>query len=159
MSDSFRLRGLQHARLPCLLSPGVCSSSCPLSQWCRPTISSSVVPFSPCPRCFPASGSFSMSRLFTSGGQSIGASVSASVLPVNMQDWSPLSNYYVLPDSPIRMQTLWRQEFFKIYLFLSIRGLCCCLQPFFSCGEWGLLFIAVASLVAEYGLCSWGTGA
>ena len=67
---------------------GVYSNSCPLSQWCHPTISSSVVPFSSCPQSFPASGSFPMSRLFTSGGQSIGAS--ASVLPMTIQDWFPL---------------------------------------------------------------------
>ena len=83
--------GLQHAWLPCpSLSPGVCSNSCPSSQWCYLTISSSVAPFSSCPRSFPASGSFPMSQLFTSGGQSIGALASASVLPMNIQDWFPL---------------------------------------------------------------------
>ena len=70
-------------------SPRVCSNSCPSSQWCHPTISSSVVPFS-CPQSFPASRSFPMSQLFTSGGQSIGVSASTSVLPMNTQDWSPL---------------------------------------------------------------------
>ena len=81
--------GLQHARLPCpSLSPGVCSNSCPLSQWCHPTISSSVVCFSSGLQSFPVSGSFPMSRLFTSGSQSI--RVSASVLPVNIQGWFPL---------------------------------------------------------------------
>ena len=83
--------GLQHARLPCPSpSPGACSNSCPLSQWCHPTISSSVVPFSSCLQSFPASGSFPMSWLFASGGQSIGALASASVLPVNIPDWFPL---------------------------------------------------------------------
>ena len=83
--------GLQHSRPPCPLpTPGVYSSSCPLSQWCHPTISCSVVPFSSCPQSFPASGSFPMSQFFTSGGQSIGVSASASVLPVNIQDWFPL---------------------------------------------------------------------
>ena len=72
------------------LSPRVCSNSCPLYQWCHSTISSSVVPFSSCPQSFPASGSFPMSQLFASGGHSIGASVSASVLPMNIQDWFPL---------------------------------------------------------------------
>ena len=82
--------GLQHARLPCpSLSPWVCSDSCPLSQWCHPTISSSVVPFS-CRQSFPASGSFPVSRLVTSGVQSIVASTSTSVLPMNIQDWFPL---------------------------------------------------------------------
>ena len=78
-------------RLPCPLpTPGVYSDSCPSSQWCHPTISSSVVPFSSCPQSFPASGSFQMSQLFTSGDQSIGVSASTSVLPMNTQDSSPL---------------------------------------------------------------------
>ena len=82
--------GMQHARLPCPpLFPGVCSNSCPLSQWCHPTISSSVAPLSTCPQFFPTSGSFPVSRLFASGGQNIGASVSATVLPIN-QGWFPL---------------------------------------------------------------------
>ena len=85
VSDSLRLRGPQHARLPCPpLSSGVCSNSCPLSRWCHLIISSSVAPFSFCLPSFPASRSFLMSRLFPSGGQSIGAS--ASVLPMNNQD-------------------------------------------------------------------------
>ena len=85
------LFGLQHARLSCpSLSPRVCSNSCPLSWWCHPTILSSVSPFSSCLQSFPASGSFPMSQFFVSGGQSIGASSSASVLPMNIQDWFPL---------------------------------------------------------------------
>ena len=72
-------------------TPGACSISCPLNWWCHPTISSSVIPFSSCLRSFPASGSFPISQFFTSGGQSIGASASASVLPMNIQDWSPCS--------------------------------------------------------------------
>ena len=91
VSNSLRPHGLQHARLPCPSpSPGTCSNSCPLSQWCHPTIFSSVVPFSSCLQSFPASGSFLLSWLFTSGGQSIGASVSASVLLMNIKDWFPL---------------------------------------------------------------------
>ena len=87
----FAIHGLQHARLPCPSpTPGACSNSCPLSQWCHPTISSSVMPFS-CPQSFPASGSFQMSQLFESGGQSIGVSTSTSVFPMNTQDWSPLA--------------------------------------------------------------------
>ena len=86
MSDFLQLHGLQHARLLCPPpSPGVCSDSCPLSQWCYLTISSSSAPFS-----FPSIRVFSNGRLFTSGGQSIGASASASVLPMNIQDWLPL---------------------------------------------------------------------
>ena len=91
MSDSLWPHGLQHARLPSLLPfPEACSNSCPLSQWCHPTTLSSVIPFSSCPQSFPASGSFQKSQLFTSGGQSIGASASALVLPMNIQDWFPL---------------------------------------------------------------------
>ena len=91
MSDSLWPHGLQHTRPPCPSpTPGVYSNSCPLSQWCHPTISSSVVPFSSCPQSFPASGSFQMIQLFASGGQSIRASPSASVLPVNTQDWFSL---------------------------------------------------------------------
>ena len=89
MSDSLWPQGLQHARLPCPSPfPGTCSNSCPLSWWCHPTISSSVVPFSSCLQSFAASGSFPMSWLFTSGGQSIRAS--ASVLPMNIQRWFPV---------------------------------------------------------------------
>ena len=92
VSDSWQPHGLQHARLPCpSLPPRVCSNSCPLSQWCHPAMSSSVISFSSYPQSFPASGSFSMSQLFTSGGQSIGASASASVLSVNIQGWFPLA--------------------------------------------------------------------
>ena len=83
--------GLQHTRLPCpLLSLGACSNSCPLSQWCYRTISSPVASFSSSPQPFPESGSFPMSRLFASSGQITGAPVTASVLPVNSQDWFPL---------------------------------------------------------------------
>ena len=91
MSDSFQPHGLQHTRLPCpSLSPKVCSNSCPLGWWCHPTVSSSVTVFSSCPQSFPASESFPTSQLFTWGGQSIGASASASVLPMNIQGWFPL---------------------------------------------------------------------
>ena len=91
MSDSLRPHESQYARPPCPSpTPGVYSNPCPLSRWCRSTISSSVVPFSSRPQSFPASGSFQMIQLFSSGGQSIGVSASISVLPVNTQDWSPL---------------------------------------------------------------------
>ena len=90
-SDSLWPHESQHARPPSPSpTPGVYSNSCPLSQWCHPAISSSVVPFSSCPQALPASGSFQVSQLFTWGGQSIGVSASASVLPMNTQDWSPL---------------------------------------------------------------------
>ena len=91
MSHSLWPHGLQYSRLSCpSLSPWVYSGSCPLSWWCYLTISSSVVPFSSCLQSFPASGYFPVSQLFTSGGQRIGASASASVLPMNIQDWFPL---------------------------------------------------------------------
>ena len=91
MSDSLWPHGLQHARLPCpSLSPRICSYSCPSSRWWHPTISSSVGPFSSCPQFFPVSGSFPMSWFFTSGAQSIGASTSTSVLPMNIQGWFSL---------------------------------------------------------------------
>ena len=91
MSHSLQPHWLQHARLPCPSpTPGAYSNSCPLSQWCHPTISSSVVPFSSCLQSFPESGAFLVSQFFVSGGQSIGVSTSASVLPMNIQDWFPL---------------------------------------------------------------------
>ena len=90
VSDSLQPRGLQHARLPCPSpTPGSCSNSCLLSWWCHPAISSTVIPFFSCLESFPASGPFPMSQFFASGGQSIRVSVSASILPVNIQDWFP----------------------------------------------------------------------
>ena len=91
VSDSLRSHESQHARPPCPSpTPGVYPNSCPSSQWCHPAISSSVSPFSSCPQSLPASGLFPMSQLFALGGQSIAVSASASVLPMNTQDWSPL---------------------------------------------------------------------
>ena len=88
VSDSLWPRGLQHTGPPCPSpTPGAYSNSCPSSQWCHPAISSSVVPSSSCPQSFPALGSFPMSQFFALGGQSIGASASASVVPMNIQDW------------------------------------------------------------------------
>ena len=90
MSDSLQPYELQHTRLRCPSpSPRVCSNACPLSQWCHPTISSSVIPFSSCLQSFPASGSFPMSQLFAWGGQSTGVSALASFLPKKSQVWSP----------------------------------------------------------------------
>ena len=102
ISDFLWPHRLQHARLPC---PSVShylmsSNSCPLNWWCHSTISSSVVPFSSCLQSFPASGSFPMSHLFPSGGQNIGASASALVLPMNIQDWFPLGWTGWFPCSP-----------------------------------------------------------
>ena len=91
VSDSLRPHESQHTRPACPSpTPGLYSNSCPLSWWCHPAISSSVVPYSSYPQSLPASGSFPMSQLFTWGGQSVGVSASASVLPMNTQDWSPL---------------------------------------------------------------------
>ena len=119
MSDSLRPHGLQHARLPCpSLSPRVCSKSCPLNQWCHPTISSSVAPFS-CPQFFPASGSFIVSRLLASGSQSIGASASASVRPMNIQGWFPLWLMNLISfqskglSRVFSSTTLWKHKFFS----------------------------------------------
>ena len=90
VSNSLLPHELQHTRPPCPSpTPGVYPNSCPTSQWCHPTISFSVVPFSSCPQSLPASGSFPMSQLFAWGGQSIGVSASISVFPMNTQDWSP----------------------------------------------------------------------
>ena len=99
VSDSLWAHGLQHSRLPCPSpAPRACSDSCPSSWWCHPAISSSVVPFSFCLQSLPASESFPVSQFFTSGGQSIGVSASASVLPMNIQDWFPFTCVYPLHD-------------------------------------------------------------
>ena len=119
LSNSLRPHGLQHTRLPCPSpSPGACSKSCPLTWWCHQTISSSVIPFSSCPQSFPASGSSSMSRLFSSGSQSTGASASASVFPVNIQDWPPLglTGWISLQSKGLSRvfssTTVWKHQFF-----------------------------------------------
>ena len=91
VANSWQLHGLQHARLPCpSLTPGACSNSYPLSRWCHPTISSSVLPFASCLQSFSATEPFPRSQFFSSGGQSIGVSALASSLPMNIQDWFPL---------------------------------------------------------------------
>ena len=117
VSDSLWPQGLQHARLPCPSpSPKVCSNSCSLNRWCYPIISYSVVPFSSCPQSFPASESFPMSRLFTSGGQSIEAL--ASILPMKIQDWFPLGLadlISLLAKGLLRVfsiTTVWKHRFF-----------------------------------------------
>ena len=124
MSDSSQPHELQHTRLSCpALSPRAYSDSSPLSRWCHSTISSSIIPFSSCPQSFPASGSFPMSQLFTEGGQSIGASASASVLPMNIQDWFPLGLTGVqgtlkslLQHHSSKASILWRSAFFMVQL-------------------------------------------
>ena len=119
MSDSLRPRLLIQATPPCPSpSPGAYSNSCPLSQWCHPTISSSIIPFSSCPRSFPASGSFPMSQLFPSGGQSIRASASTSVLPMKIQDSFPLGLTGLISLLSKRISRVfsscmvWKQQFF-----------------------------------------------
>ena len=126
MSNSLWQHGLQHTKLPCpSLSPGVCPNSCPLSQRCHPTISSSVFPFS-CLQSFPASGSFPMSRLFTAGGQSSGISTSASVSPMNIQSWLPLGLTDLISllskgfSRVFSSTTIWKYQFFSAQPSLSI---------------------------------------
>ena len=119
---TLRPSGLQHARPPCPSStPRVYSNSCPLSQWCEPTISSSVIPFSSRLQSFPASGSFQMSQFFASGGQSIGVSASAPVLPMNIQDWFPLVGLVGSPCHPRDSQAssptpIQKHQFFGIHI-------------------------------------------
>ena len=113
MSHSLQPHELQHARPPCPSpTPRVYSNLCPLSRWCHPAISSSVVPFSSCPQSLPASGSFPMSQLFTWGGPSIGVSASASVLPMNTQDWSSLHKQNQNSPTKIKYKRLtqWTKE-------------------------------------------------
>ena len=121
VSDSLRPHELKHTRLPCLSqSPGLCSNSCPLTQWCHPTILSSVVPFSSCRQSFPGSRSFPVSWLFASGGQRIGASVLASVLTVNIQGWFPLGLTGLISllskglSRVFSSTTVWKYQFFGI---------------------------------------------
>ena len=119
MSNCWQPHGLQHTRLPCpSLSPGACSNSCPLSLWCHPTISSSVAPFSSCPQSFWASRSFPMSWFILSGGQSIGALASASVLPMNIEGWFPLGLIGLIflqskgLSRVFSSTTVWKHQFF-----------------------------------------------
>ena len=109
VSDILRPHGLQYGRLPCPSpTPRACSNPCPLSRWCHPTISSSVIPFSSHLHSFPASGSFPMSQFFASGGYSIGVSASTSVLPMNIQDWFPLGS-----TGCISLQSKWLSRVFS----------------------------------------------
>ena len=124
MSNSLQPHGLQHARPPCPSpTPGACSNSYPLSWWCHPTIYSSIVPLSSCLQSFPALGSLPRSQFFTSGNQNIGASVSASVLRMNIQDWFSLGlTGFWSPCSPRDSQvssntTVQKYQFFSIQLY------------------------------------------
>ena len=125
VSDSLWSHEPQQARPPCPSpTPGVHPNPCPLSWWCHPTTSSSVIPFSSYPQSFPASGSFQMSQLFVSGGQSIGVSASASVLPMNIQDWFPLgwTGWISLPSKGLSRvlsyTTVQKHQFFCFQLSL-----------------------------------------
>ena len=117
MSNSLWPHALQHARLPCSSpTPGAYSNSRPFNRWCHPTISSSVIPFSHL-KSFPASGSFQISRFFASGGQSMGVSASASVLPMNIQDWFLLDGLVGSPCSPVDSQESFPTPQFKSISF------------------------------------------
>ena len=127
VSDSLWPHGLQNARLPCpSLSPEVCWNSCPLSQWCHPTVSFSIVPFSSYPQSFPTSGSFPISWLFISGGHSIGAS--ASVLPMNIQGWFRLELTGLIslmskgPSRVFSSATIWKRQLFGAQPSLGCPG-------------------------------------
>ena len=140
-------RGLQHAWLPCPPpTPGACANLCPSSRWCHPTISSSVIPFSSCLQSFPASGSFPMSQYFASGGQRIWAS--ASVLPINIEDWFPLgwTGWISLQSKGLksllqhhssRASILWHSAFFIVQLSHPY------MNPERVCSPWRLLAAAV----------------
>ena len=118
MSESLHPHWLQHARLRCPSpTPRACSNSCPLTQWCHPTISSSVVPFSSCLQSFPPSGSFPVNLFFASGGQSIG--VSASVLPMNIQDWFPFGWTGWISLQPKRLSRVFSNTTVRKHQFVS----------------------------------------
>ena len=122
MSDSLKPHEPQHMRLPCPSPTArVHPNQCPLSQWCHPTISSSVVPFSSCPQSFSASGSFQMSQLFASGGQNIGISASTSVLPMNTQDWTPLgwTGWISLQSKGLSSVLFWHLFFLLFFVMLK----------------------------------------
>ena len=123
MSNSLWPHGLQHTRLLSpSLSPRVCSNSCPLSQWCHPTISSSVVSFSSCLHSFPASGSFLMSQSFVIGDQNTGGSSPASFLPMNILDWFPLWLTGLITLQSIGLSRVFSNTTFQKYQFFSAQS-------------------------------------
>ena len=165
MSNSLWPHELQHARLPCPSAfPSVCSSSCPLSQWCHPTISSSVAPFFSCPQSFPASGSFPMSQLFTSGDQSIGAPNSAPVLPMNIQGWFPLIDWFdalrvqgtlksFLQHHSLKASVLWHSAFFAVQLwhpYMTTGKTIALTRWTFVCKVMSLLFNVLSRFVTDF---------
>ena len=124
VSNSLQPHEAQHARPPCPSpTPGAHPNSCPLSWWCHPAISSSVIPFSSCPQSLPASGSFPMSQLFAWGGQSIRVSASAWVLPMNTQDWSPLAWAGWIS---LQLYGNSKQLEIKIQLIIALNNIKCC---------------------------------
>ena len=144
ISDSLWPHGLQYTRLPCPSpSPEVCSNSCALSRWWHPTMSSSVVPFSSCPQSFPASGSFPVSWLFAPGGQSIGASASATILPMNIQGWFPLGLTGLVSSQSAHIVIL----FFLIWEFQDLLSL----LDFFL-AQW-LIFFGPNMMSLGFGKC------
>ena len=135
-SNTLWPHGLQHASLPPPSpSSGACSNSCPLSQWCHPTISSSVVPLSSWLQSFPASRSFPVNQLFVSGGQSVGASASASVLPMNIQDWFSLglAGWISLQSMGLSRVfysiTIWKHQFFGTHVCMYNMYILMCMYP------------------------------
>ena len=161
VSDSLQPQGLQHTGPPCPSpTPGACSNSCPLSQWCHPTISSSVVPFSSRLQSFPASGSFLRSQLFASGGQSTGVSTSVSVLLMNIQDWFPLgwAGWISLQSLESLGKSIWVCSVFILHRdglcgywpwpLLAEWPLVGCLFPCLLCGD-NVYVCQVASVVSD----------
>ena len=141
-SNTLWPHGLQHTRLPCPSpNPRACLDSYPLSWWCHPTISSSIVPFSSCLHSFPGSESFPVNWFFASGDQSIGASVSASILPMNIQDWFPLglTDLISLQSKGLSRifsnTTIQMHQFFDSVFFFFFSYLCVCVLSHFSCAQ------------------------
>ena len=153
MSDSLQPHALKHTRPPCPSpTPEACSNSCPSSQWCCPTISSSVVPFSSCLQSFPVSGSFPMSQLFASGDQSIGASASTSVLPMSIQGWFclGLTGWISLLSRGLSRvlsnTTVWKHQFFGAQPTLWSNSHICTVTPPYSKAPFSLTWtVTVAS--------------
>ena len=167
MSDSLRSHGLQHASLPCPSpTPGAYSNSCPSSRWCHPIISSSVIPFSFCLLSFPASGSFPVSQFFTSGGQSIQVSASASVLTMNIQDWCLCLNkkwlhyscfitYYYYFNQWLALIILYARHCFKNIIcinFIVTRpyDISSSITSIFRCENWGTKWLIFTRLCSYW---------
>ena len=152
VSDSLRPHGPQHTRPPCPSpTPGACSNSCPLSWWCHPTISSSVVPFSSCPQSFPASGSFPVSQFFASGGQSIGVSASASASPSMVLAFNTL--FYIQPPK-ILLQSHWLWLPCSVTMaVLETQGWRCLLLWSLHCAKPIINAYTIQSIIIHFELC------